>query len=519
MSEIHVKEIDAKVTEKQLKLLFREFGSIESLDYKHSSEKKCNGRAIIIFKNENSAAKAMDYDGIELCGHAISVHIIKNGKGVQESKKQQKLFNFHDILLILLVAVISIILHFPRIEYPKEIVFDETHFGGFISGYITGVRFFDIHPPLAKLMLAAWAKYACGYNGTFDFKRTFYNNSINYVRIRLFPCFFGSMVAPILTASMILRRCSYPACVLTGLLFAFDFTSIVQSRFILTDAIVYFFVAMTIFFSCMLSRRENWLIIILGAFFGSAAFCSKFAAGGALLFFALCNFRLCIRRQYGFLTLCFRGIASVIILVSLLFGTIYIHLKLTPIKGFGDNYNIPSFRRKSTMTQIRLLLWDMYRYNRDLGFDHPYQSRWYEWPIFKAIPTLLWSEKRLTKAICLFNNPVSCITSLIGALACAYSFNFEWFIAWCASFLPFSLVKRCTWTYHYEIPLIFGICGFSFIIDRLPKHFRRALYALVFCSLIAAFAFWMPWLYAIEVPYKRVLQMTIWPYLRSFWNL
>ncbi len=31
-------------------------------------------------------------------------------------------------------------------------VFDEVHFGKFISGYIRGTYFFDIHPPAGKLL-------------------------------------------------------------------------------------------------------------------------------------------------------------------------------------------------------------------------------------------------------------------------------------------------------------------------------------------------------------------------------
>ena len=48
-------------------------------------------------------------------------------------------------------------------------MFDEVHFGKFAGYYIKGTYYFDVHPPLAKLVFAAVA-YVCGYDGNFPFK-------------------------------------------------------------------------------------------------------------------------------------------------------------------------------------------------------------------------------------------------------------------------------------------------------------------------------------------------------------
>lgn len=46
---------------------------------------------------------------------------------------------------------------------PREVVFDEVHFGKFARAYFTGEHYFDIHPPAGKLVLALGAWLGAGF--------------------------------------------------------------------------------------------------------------------------------------------------------------------------------------------------------------------------------------------------------------------------------------------------------------------------------------------------------------------
>jgi len=53
------------------------------------------------------------------------------------------------------LIILSVLTHFIFLSYPSEVVFDELYFGNFSSAYLTKTPYFDIHPPLGKMMLAA----------------------------------------------------------------------------------------------------------------------------------------------------------------------------------------------------------------------------------------------------------------------------------------------------------------------------------------------------------------------------
>lgn len=144
--------------------------------------------------------------------------------------------------LLALVTLLSFTTRFHRLAEPPHICWDETHFGKMGSYYINRTFFFDVHPPLGK-MLIGLAGYLSGYDGTFLFQKPgdkYEHHS--YMGMRGFCAFLGSWLVPFAYLTVLDLSKSLSAALLTAALLTFDTGCLTLSQYILLDPILMFFI-------------------------------------------------------------------------------------------------------------------------------------------------------------------------------------------------------------------------------------------------------------------------------------
>lgn len=114
-------------------------------------------------------------------------------------KRSLKLgMNLYGQLLRVLVIGLAFATRMRNLAIPKNVVFDEVHFGRFTTYFLKGTFFFDVHPPFAKLVFALTG-YLSGFDGNFvfsDIGQDLEDILPHIWYLRLVPSIFSSLVIP-----------------------------------------------------------------------------------------------------------------------------------------------------------------------------------------------------------------------------------------------------------------------------------------------------------------------------------
>jgi len=98
------------------------------------------------------------------------------------------------------------------------VIWDEAHFGKFGSHYLKREFYFDVHPPLGK-MLVGLAGLLSGYNGGYEFKSgEMYPEDVPFVAMRVILATFGVLMVPLGWYTAIELGMSTRACHLVALM-------------------------------------------------------------------------------------------------------------------------------------------------------------------------------------------------------------------------------------------------------------------------------------------------------------
>ena len=94
----------------------------------------------------------------------------------------------------LLLFFIAYIVKTHSIEHGNFVIWDEAHFGKFSQAYLSRQFFFDVHPPLGKLLtaLSGWL-FGQSTKFTFDSSKEF-PESFDFANMRRFHALISSFV-------------------------------------------------------------------------------------------------------------------------------------------------------------------------------------------------------------------------------------------------------------------------------------------------------------------------------------
>nr|CAD7587798.1 unnamed protein product [Timema genevievae] len=229
------------------------------------------------------------------------------------------------------------------------------------SWYINRTFFFDVHPPLGK-MLIALSGYLTGYDGKFAFEKPGDKyEGVEYVGMRLFCTFLGATIVPFAFVTVWEMTHSLAAASFSASFILCDVGILTLTRYILLDPILLFFVmGSTMAMVKFHSYRDRpfstvwWVWLLLTGVMLACAVSVKFVG---LFVVILVGIRTLadlwdmlgdLTKPMSFVVRHFIArILCLIVLPSLLYMLFfYIHLQVLNKSGNGDGFYSSAFQSK-----------------------------------------------------------------------------------------------------------------------------------------------------------------------------
>ncbi|WP_448534035.1 phospholipid carrier-dependent glycosyltransferase [Parathermosynechococcus lividus] len=390
----------------------------------------------------------------------------------------------------------------------NTLVFDEVYFARFARNYLAGEPFFDAHPPFGKYLIALGIWLAGGF-------QPWGYRWLNAVVGSLIP------VAVALLAYLITRR--QRVGLMAGTFVALDGFFLVESRYALINVYLVFLgvVAQVVWLWGQRWKARRWLALMGTGVALGACVAVKWSGLGFLLglwlVWGVQRWWMPQRQQ------CYTAMEMVLILPLVVF-TVYSLLWLPHL----------AFHPHSNLWQVHV---EMFNYHRSVASTaHPYCAPWWSWPLLlRPLSYFFQRVQTLSEAVpvigpplpmadtawvyvvhAMFNPPLLWLSTLamlaIIPLAKRSPVGQFLLLNYAANFLPWVLVGRCLFLYHYLPAALYSFIALAVIWDwawRSPP-WGRALSVVVLLLIVSGFLYWLPVYWGLPLTPQQFFQRMWW---------
>ncbi len=345
------------------------------------------------------------------------------------------------------------------------------------------------HPPLGKLIIAMGLKLF----GVTPFGWRFAGTLCGVLMLPLLYAFVQRLFG---------KRSVSICCTLV---FAFDFMHFTQTRLATIDTYsVLFILGMYYYMYRFISEEQHSLLHLglSGLFFGLGAAskwtCFYAGAGLALiwLLYWIRSGEMWIKAFWMNVLFC---LGAFVALPALIY-----YLSYWP---YGRTAGLGGLKMYFSRDYLRLVLDNqryMYSYHSRLISEHPYSSKWYQW-VLDIRPILYYvkytGDKR--SVIMAFTSPLICWGGILAMLCAAYGADDNRqarfiVIGYLAQLLPWVLVSRLTFAYHYFPSEVFLVLAMGYVLAGLENAGKTRYTVATAAVALGLFVMFYPCLSGVE---------------------
>lgn len=380
--------------------------------------------------------------------------------------------------------------------------FDEIYHARTAWEHLNNVAPYEIsHPPLGKIIIGIGISLF----------------GMNPFGWRFSGTLFGVLMLPAMYVFLKKLFGSRQAAACGTVVFATDFMHFVQTRIATIDTYAVFFILLMYLGMAVFLMTDSLKALALsGISFGLGCACKwtcVYAGAGLAVLWA--GYWIGHRKRGfpAFVKNCLFCVGFFVVMPCLIYYLAYIpYGRAAGIKGVFNREYLDIVLSNQTY---------MFTYHAGLVAEHPYSSRWYQWllDIRPILYYLQYFDDGSRSSFGAFLNPVLCWGGLLALAVCLYRAIFRLdrtamfiLIGYLAQLLPWVLVTRLTFAYHYFPCCVFLVLAIGYVFRLMENgtpHCRVYLWG--FAGLSAAvFVLFFPALTGLRVDNAAATQLMGW---------